>query len=69
MIPPSKQKQFLLCGSCVWCATCIDSRVTIEKCPSCMNGKVESMQLSNDEIFKFCQDEIRGVTLEFTSNR
>jgi hypothetical protein len=69
VIPPSKQKQFLLCGSCVWCATCIDSRVTIEKCPSCMNGKVESRPLSDDEIFKFRQDEIRGVTLEFTSNR
>jgi hypothetical protein len=47
----------------------VDSRFTIEKCPSCMNGKIESMPLSDNEIFKFCHEEIRGVTLEFTSNR
>ena len=64
-----KTKQFLLCGSCVWCDLPLDSHFTSEKCPSCMNGKIESMPLSDNEIFKFCHDEIRGVTLEFTSNQ
>jgi hypothetical protein len=30
-----------------------------------MNGKVESMPLSDKEIYTFRYDAIRGVTLEF----
>ncbi|HMH09767.1 MAG TPA: hypothetical protein VK553_03605 [Candidatus Nitrosopolaris rasttigaisensis] len=44
-------------------------RDTVEKCPSCMNGKVESMPLSDKEIYTFRYDAIRGVTLAFKSNR
>jgi len=64
-----KQIHFLLCGSCFWCASYIDLRNTVEKCPSCMNGKVESMPLSDKEIYTFRYDAIRGVTFAFKSNR
>ena len=44
------QSYFLLCGSCFWCASYYKVHSIIEICPSCMNGKVESMALSIDQI-------------------
>jgi hypothetical protein len=67
-IPPRKDKLFLLCGSCGWCATCVNTRVIIEECPSCVDGLVESIPISDNEIYNFRHDAIRGVTLEFTLN-
>ena len=60
-----EQPHFLLCGSCYWCASSISLLGTVEICPSCMNGRVESMPLSDKEIYTFRYDAIRGVTLEF----
>jgi hypothetical protein len=41
----------------------------IEKCPACIHGKVESMPISDKEVYVFSYDVIRGVTLEFITNR
>ena len=41
-----EQPHFLLCGSCYWCASYLSLRGTVEICPSCMNGKVESMPIN-----------------------
>ena len=60
-----KQPHFLLCNSCLWCASDLNLRGTVEICPSCMNGKVESMPISDNEIYTFRYNAIRGVTLEF----
>ena len=60
-----EQPHFLLCGSCYWCASYLSLRGRVETCPSCMNGKVESMPISDNEIYTFCYNAIRGVTLEF----
>lgn len=59
------QVYFLICVSCFWCASCIDLRGSLEICPSCMEGKLELMPLSINEICEFRHDERRGVTLEF----
>ena len=64
-----KETHFLLCGSCFWCASFLELRVAIDVCPSCMNGKVESMPLSDKEIYTFDYDPIHGVTSAFPSNR
>ncbi len=60
-----EQPHFLLCGSCCWCASSISLRGTVEICPSCLNGKVESMPISDNEISTFHYSATRGVTLEF----
>ena len=44
------QSYFLLCGSCFWCASYFKVHYIIQICPSCMNGKIESMPLSINEI-------------------
>ena len=61
-----KQPHFLLCSSCFWCASYLNFRGTVDLlCPSCLNGKVESMSISDNEIYTFSYNAIRGVTLEF----
>ena len=49
-----EQPHFLLCGSCYWCASYLNFRGTVDLlCPSCLNGKVESMSISDNEIYTF----------------
>jgi hypothetical protein len=60
-----EQPHFLLCGSCYWCASYLSLRGTVEICPSCKNGIVESMPISDNEIYTFHYNATRGVTLEF----
>lgn len=62
----SKEKYFLICKSCFWCASFLDNiHRSVEVCPSCMNSELDSMPISFDETYKFNYDERRGITLEF----
>jgi hypothetical protein len=67
--PSIKQTHFLFFGSCLCCASYINLSDTVETCPSCMYSKVESMLLSDNEIYTFRYDMMLGVTLRFETNR
>jgi hypothetical protein len=56
-----KQKHFLLCESCFWCASSIyiDSMNWI--CPVCNNIKIESIPIQSNEVYKFDYDQRLGV--------
>ena len=41
----------------------------IEKCPVCQNRIIESLPISNNEMYKFNHNLKRGITLEFTPYR
>jgi hypothetical protein len=63
---------FLICGSCFWCASQSDNCNThymIKECPSCKSSRIESMPISQDEIYSFDTDTKRGVTLKFSKSR
>jgi hypothetical protein len=49
-----KQRHFLLCESCFWCATSYLSSesVSIAKCPNCYNNKIKWMPISNIYPYK-----------------
>jgi hypothetical protein len=65
---PYKQAiHFLICDSCFWCASCIRLDVSVAKCPSCNDNKVEWMPITDDEIYKVDYDSKNGVVLEFSS--
>ncbi len=60
---------FLLCESCFWCASCLNvAKRTVTKRPSCTDARLESMPISDNEIFKFEYNPERGVTLEFSKS-
>jgi hypothetical protein len=70
---------FLICQSCFWCASYISakmfsrttkatksiSEVDITKCPSCIEGNIESFPITENEEYKFDYDTKRGAILEF----
>jgi hypothetical protein len=67
---------FLLCPSCFWCASCLPSQMlrtmaaakdsaSLAKCPSCIEGNIESVPVAENEEYKFDYDIKRGVIMEF----
>jgi hypothetical protein len=38
---------------------------TISKCPVCNKGGVESIPISDNDVYRFDYDSKRGITLEF----
>ena len=60
-----RQIHFLLCNTCYWCASDIGSKSKFTKCPSCNGVEIESMRLSDKELYEFDYHPKRGVTLEF----
>lgn len=67
---------FVLCPSCFWCASCLPSQklktmamakdsASLTKCPSCIEGNIESVPVAENEEYTFEYDIKRGVTMEF----
>lgn len=63
------QIDFLLCPSCFWCASNFNYSKVAIRCPTCSRDNVESMPISNDELYTYSHDGNHGVTLEFSKNR
>ena len=68
---PYKQAiHFLICDSCYWCASCIKLDVSVARCPSCNDNKVEWMPIMKTKftnlimILRTC-----GVVLEFSKSQ
>jgi hypothetical protein len=60
-----KGVNFLLCPSCLWCASCLFPNFTFTKCPSCVEGNIESLPIADNENYRFNNDIKRGITMEF----
>ena len=67
--PTHNQIDFLLCPSCFWCASYFNYSKVAIRCPTCSSDNVESMPISNDELYTYSHDGNHGVTLEFSKNR
>jgi hypothetical protein len=68
---------FAISQSCFWCASCFPSQVlgkiaavaedstSPPKCPSCIEGNIESIPIAENENYRFDCNTKRGVVLEF----
>ena len=54
----------ILCDNCRWCATCINPRGLIKKCPIC-GTENSQIPMNVDEVCYLEFDNIRGITLRF----
>jgi hypothetical protein len=72
----SDEITFVMCQSCFWCASCLSSKIVITiaetdgsssltKCPSCIEGNMESIPIAENENYRFDYDSRRGLTIEF----
>lgn len=64
------QRYFLICQTCFWCASFIDSvgdtqNLFVKTCPSCNDHNIESLPLLYNECYHFEYTVARGVELEF----
>jgi hypothetical protein len=62
----AEHKYFLICISCFWCASYLKSDIMFLKCPICNEGKIDSMPLGEDEIYRFNHSLDKGIELEFS---
>ena len=52
------KNNFLMCGSCLWCVSCLTGNRTILHCPSCGNNEMQFMPISNYGSYKLDHDYI-----------
>jgi hypothetical protein len=62
------KKNFLMCGSCFWCVSCLTGNRTIVLCPSCGNNEMGLMPISNYESYKLDHDYINEMVSELWTN-
>jgi hypothetical protein len=57
-------KNFLMCGSCFWCASCLTGDRTMQQCPSCGNTEMQLMPVSDYESYKLDNGYINEMVSE-----
>ena len=67
----AESKYFLICKSCFWCASYLNRSNMISKCPVCANNVdalLDSIPISDKELYRIDCNRKRGITLEFASD-
>lgn len=56
--------RFLICNSCLWCASWLIDDYFIQSCPICRSEKLELIPIARTEVYRI-NKEGRGVSMEF----
>jgi hypothetical protein len=64
----ARELYFLICDSCLWCASYFGNEMTNIKCPLCHKGKIDCMPIGDDEMYSFNHNTSRAVELMFSNN-
>ena len=64
-----EKKNFLVCGSCFWCVSCLTGGRTIVICPSCGNNEMQLMAISNYESYGLDNDYINDMASKLWTSR
>jgi hypothetical protein len=67
----TKETIFILCDSCIWCATFIGKHMlpAESRCPHCLQTELSSFPILPNESFIFSYTETRGVELKFNPRK
>jgi hypothetical protein len=57
-------KAFLICKWCFWCAANLSTKKVITKCPMCDNTLLNSMPISDKEVYEIDSSQRRRFKLE-----
>jgi hypothetical protein len=55
------KRNFLMCGSCFWCVSCLTGNRTIVPCPSCGNNEMQSTRISDYESYNLDHEYINEM--------
>ncbi len=64
MIREYHHAKFLICNSCLWCASWLDDDNSIQRCPTCTSEKLELIPIAETEAYRMDMDG-NGVSMEF----
>jgi hypothetical protein len=56
--------EFVICNSCLWCASCIVRKDTISLCPLCHDNKIQTIPISFDQFLELNQDRANYLSVE-----
>jgi hypothetical protein len=59
--------EFVICNSCLWCASCIVRENIISKCPLCHDNKIQIIPILFDQFIDINQDPLRHLRVEIGS--
>lgn len=60
-------KNFVICGSCHWYASCLKLDRLVTTCPICSDSRLEFMPLTEKEAYTFERDAKRRIIFKFHS--
>jgi hypothetical protein len=66
-VKPTKDRYFLICRSCLWCASYFKDQIAFAQCPHCYDGKIECMPIGDDENYRFDYSNSKGIELKFSN--
>ena len=64
----TKERYFLICESCFWCASYVKNQTTFTTCPLCHNGKIDCMPIGQDKNCLFDYSHSNGIDLKLVDN-
>lgn len=56
--------EFVVCNSCLWCASCIVRKNTISLCPLCYDNKIQTIPILFDQFLEFNQHRANHLSVE-----
>jgi hypothetical protein len=59
--------EFVICNSCLWCASCIVRENIISMCPLCHDNKIQIIPILFDQFIEFNQDPLHHLRVEIGS--
>jgi hypothetical protein len=59
---------FLMCGSCFWCVSCLTGNRTIMLCPTCGNNEMELNSIADYESYKLDDEYINEMASKLWIN-
>ncbi|AIC17060.1 hypothetical protein [Nitrososphaera viennensis] len=64
---PRVRAHFLICNSCLWCASGLGPAARIDMCPGCGKTPVEALPIMPNEMYSMKKTGNSGVELDFTT--
>jgi hypothetical protein len=62
----TKDRYFLICKSCLWCASYFKDKMAFNQCPLCHDGVIECMPIGSDENYRLNYSNDKGLELKFS---
>lgn len=64
----TKERYFLICESCLWCASNIKNQITFTKCPLCYNGEIDRIPIPEDKNGFFDYSHSKDAESKFANS-